>query len=215
MKTALIAYQLVAAVGITIWWIYWFASGSDTHGTACALAYENSFPVADLALAGLLVRTAVGLHRNDDQGAWVAGTLAAGMAFSLATLDTTHNLLTGGFSGPVGTTLRKALFAVVNGSVGALTLVWLARHVGGGPSLPDGLRGPVAMGAGIVLPLAVAYQLLGDGCDGALALSFVGVGILLEALALAVLQGRGPAWILVLLGAFAHTALVAALHLFV
>lgn len=216
MRRFLMGFQTVAAVGIVAWWVYWFASGANHHGSACALAYENSFPIADLVLAAALGRTAVALHRREDTAVWVAGGLAAGMAFSLATLDTTHNLLTGGFSGPVATTLRKALFAVVNGSVGALTLVFLNRgDAGVAPPLPDGSRIPLAMAAGLVLPLALAYQVLGDGCAGALALSFVGAGVLLETLALGVLQRRGASWSLVLLGALLHTALVAGLHLLV
>ena len=111
-RRALAAYQTVAAVGIGAWWIYWFASGSNTHGTACALRYENGFPVADLTLAGVLAGSALDLARGR-QRAWILGPLAAGMAFSLATLDTSHNLVTGGFA---HSALRKVVFAAVNGS---------------------------------------------------------------------------------------------------
>ncbi|MCA9566341.1 MAG: hypothetical protein KC656_00800 [Myxococcales bacterium] len=211
-RRALAAYQTVAAVGIGAWWIYWFASGSNTHGTACALRYENGFPVADLTLAGVLAGSALDLARGR-QRAWILGPLAAGMAFSLATLDTSHNLVTGGFA---HSALRKVVFAAVNGSVGALTLVWLHRNgtsLGDRPSLPPWMGEPLARGTALFLPLAVLASIRGDGCGGALAVPMLTVGLLIVGLGRAVIAGRGPVWALVTAGAALHATLVAVLQI--
>jgi hypothetical protein len=211
-RRGLLALQAIAAVGIVVWWIYWFASGSNTHGDVCALAYENSFPIADLVLAGMIGLTAVGLARHDRLG-WL-GPLAAGMALSLATLDTTHNLLTGGFSGPLLTTVRKALFAVVNGAVGVWTLIWLSRN-GSTLGAPFPLSTSVKRGLVLLAPVsligALGYLSIGDGCGGALSGSLVAVaGAMCLAAARVWFSERG-AW--VLLGLLLHAGLVAGAQL--
>lgn len=204
----LVVLQTVAAVGIVIWWVYWFASGSNTSHPRCDLAYENSFPLADLVLAAVLGVAAYGFAKGRPV-AVQAGWLAAGMAFSLATLDTTHNLLTGGFEGPPLKIAQKVLFAAVNGTVG----VWTVLRLRGVPEVPFDGRGLAVVG-GLFLPAAVVWELIGDGCDGALAFSGVGVGALLLALAMGLAFRRTVGWAWVLAGALLHAGLVLLLHLF-
>lgn len=190
----LVVLQAAAAVGIVAWWIYWFASGADHAGTRCGLAYERRFPVPDLILAGFLGTTAWAFATDRPSRSWL-GLVAAGMAFSLATLDTSHNLLTGGFDGSMATALRKAVFAVVNAAVGIWTLV--ALH-GDPPAPPEGTAS-ATLGAVVLAGLvAVGFVATGDGCHGALALSQVAWACLVGLLALR------TRWELVALGAFAH-----------
>lgn len=203
-KRALIALQSVAAVGICAWWVYWFASGSNTHGSSCSLAYENSFPLADLVLAGSLAATAWALHRRHP-AVLVLGGLAAGMAFSLATLDTTHNVLTGGFSGPLGTTLREALFAGVNGLVGVWTLVWMRRNVREAPSPPSWMGVPATFVAITSITAVLVASASSDGCGGVL----TGAALGWAALVVVVLAWARTMPSAVLVGALVHGLLVA------
>lgn len=203
---ALITFQVVAAIGICVWWVYWFVSGSNLHGSSCALAYENSFPLADLVLAGALGATAWALHRRHPTMV-VLGGLAAGMAFSLAALDTTHNLLTGGFAGPIGVTVRKAVFAVVNGSVGVWTLVWLHRWASESPRPPAWMGVPATLSAVVAVLGVLVVGAWPDGCSGALSGSAVGWAVLVGLVA--VYARAAPSAVLV--GALCHGALVLAL----
>lgn len=148
--SGLVGLQVVASVGTAAWWVYWFASGSYAHGAACDLAYENAFPVGDLVMAGLVGATAWGVHRRAGW-ALTVGFVAAGMSLSLAGLDTTHNLLTHGFDGSIGTILRKAVFAVVNGAVGIGTLAILPGQAGVFVDPPAPTVGRPAVGAALGL----------------------------------------------------------------
>lgn len=150
--TALVVLQVIASLGTTAWWVYWFASGSNTHGAPCDLVYENSFPVGDMVMAGSVMATAVQVHRRKPSALFL-GFAAAGMSLDLAFLDTAHNLFTGAFHAPIGTIVQKAVFAVVNAAVGVGTLVLLNRDredfpwsgSGGASPLAAGLSGSAAV----------------------------------------------------------------------
>lgn len=184
---ALVALQVVASVGTLAWWVFWFASGSWSRGEPCALAYENAFPLGDLVMAGAVGVSAWWIHRRDRR-ALTLGFVAAGMALSLATLDTTHNLLTGGFDGPLSSVLRKLVFAVVNGAVGLWTLIGLPRHADAfedppSQAVPPALGALVALLGGIAVGGAGALAVLEPvrpACVAAIERSFLGpvVGLL-------------------------------------
>lgn len=224
--SALVALQIVASLGTVAWWVYWFASGSYHHGQPCDLVYENSFPLGDLVMAGFVMTSAVQIHRRHPSALFF-GFVAAGMALSLACLDTTHNLLVGGFSGPLPKILQKAVFAVVNTLVGVTTLVTLNRHRSeftGSSGVPDGTVTPVAaglsgLGAAVALGGIAAYAALAHDrpeCAHLTEVPFVTPSVLAAAFGVGGalgLSGR-PTQPMVLAtgGVLAHAGLIALLY---
>lgn len=87
------AIQVVAAMGIILFWVYFFAlENSNPPNTDIYLAYERSFPVPDILwIAMLLLISALWLRKGDEKG--VITTVASGGAMVfLGLLDISFNV---------------------------------------------------------------------------------------------------------------------------
>jgi len=213
--TALVVLLVIASLGTTAWWVYWFASGSNTHGALCDRVYENSFPVGDMVMAGFVMATAVQVIRRRASALFL-GFAAAGMSLDLAVLDTAHNLFTGAFHAPIGTVIQKAVFAVVNGAVGVGTLVLLSRDRADFPWAGSGVASPIAAGlSGVAtvfgLGLIAAYIRLAGArpeCAHLVEVPFAAPLLLLSLLGLAAAVLRARPLALAAGGSLIHAGLV-------
>ncbi len=139
---AVAVWELALAAGIGLFWASFFALGPAGTGDpgldATSLAFETAFPVADLALAGVLCLGAAGLLKGRDWGRSFT-LVGGGMLVFLGILDVTFNSLQGIY--------RAGLFgAVMNGTINVACLgsgiflsVWAGRRSGRGPD-PQGRR---------------------------------------------------------------------------
>jgi hypothetical protein len=95
---ALALIFLLTAIGVVLFWVNWFTSGSHLlAGDEYYRAYENTFPFPDGAMAILLAATALALLIRS-RAALFTGMVACGMLLYLASLDTLYNLMHGGFA---------------------------------------------------------------------------------------------------------------------
>ncbi len=127
---ALGTYQIGAALGVAGWWVYWFVAKKNVTTTPIAdRMYENAFPVGDFVFAVGLVVAGLAWHGVVANRHAAAGLVVGGMGMGLAALDTFHNVLVGAFDhASAGTLAQKLVFAVVNASVGALSVACTWRH---------------------------------------------------------------------------------------
>lgn len=218
---ALGTYQIGAAVGIAGWWFYWYASGkyASTRPLADRM-YEDSFPIADLTFATLLVLSGLALHGAIARKYAAAGLVAGGMGIGLAAIDTFHNVLVGAFDHPsAGTLVQKLVFAVVNGSVGVLSVRYTWRNRAGigldpAADLSSNTTLRIAMVTLVALADAVAIWVIGRDVDPnalpflksmlapcVLAASFAAIG--------ALRPPRAP-WVLACAGVMVHRWLLVA-----
>ena len=87
--------QILTALGLAVFWAGFFAFDlSPADAPPCYLAYEQAFPIPDMALAGALVGSAV-LQLRDIRWAGVVGPAAGGALVFLGLLDVTFNLQNG------------------------------------------------------------------------------------------------------------------------
>ncbi len=88
---------ILMALGIVLFWVHWFVSGSyRTGGSECYRAFENSFPLPDGVLAGMLVTTAMAALRRSPR-TLLPGYVAAGMLICLAAMDFHYGMHHGAF----------------------------------------------------------------------------------------------------------------------
>lgn len=121
----LIGLQLAAALGIVVFWIWWFRAKHDESSWPQGhRQHERAFVVPDLLLACLLVVSSLTSMRDVAQGSRLA-LIAAGMMLFLAILDATYFVQQGMFErerGGVGN-------ALLVGGLLTLSLVMILHHV--------------------------------------------------------------------------------------
>lgn len=105
--------ELVTALGIVGFWIWWFRADHDeSRWPPGYRQHEQAFVVPDIVLAILLVVSSLASMANVAQGSNVA-LVAAGMMLFLAIIDATYFV-------------QQGLFAPERGGVGnALLVGWL------------------------------------------------------------------------------------------
>lgn len=149
--------QILAAIGVVARWIYWFATDQEVKDHPInARIYGNAFPMADIVLASAWTFASVGFVRGRSLAVHgVIAMLAGGMAVELALTDTTHNLLTSGFTHGAASTLQKLVFALTNLGVGAASIGVPWRHrsalgIADVPTAPEGRSTALLVGAAVV-----------------------------------------------------------------
>ncbi|MFH1136165.1 MAG: hypothetical protein V1816_08770 [Pseudomonadota bacterium] len=125
------ALQTMTAAGIMIFWALFFTVGlAPDNPPACYFAYEHSFPLPDLVLAGIMLAAGFFLRRDLPRGPSLALGGAGGLIF-LGLVDFSFNLQNGVYA---LSTLDLVLNLFINLwclALGALTLVFLGpsdRH---------------------------------------------------------------------------------------
>jgi hypothetical protein len=93
--TLVAAIEIITALGLIGFWILFFTVGlAPENPPACYSAYEHSFPLADLVLAGTLLTAGI-LTLKRYPGARTVTHLCAGALVFLGLLDFSFNLQNG------------------------------------------------------------------------------------------------------------------------
>ena len=121
---------LLNAVGITAFWVNWFAQGN--HLNAMPVGYrlfENTFPLPDGILAVLMVALAALLWRRSPHAPLMA-MVVSGMLLYLFGLDTQYHWMHGAFSteGKEHDYWGAVIISVDTLALGIVLLVWALRQ---------------------------------------------------------------------------------------
>ncbi|MHA1196398.1 MAG: hypothetical protein ACTSRH_10430 [Promethearchaeota archaeon] len=123
-------FQLIGAVGIVGFWIYFFlVENKNPDNSEVYLAFERSFPVPDLLwLTPILIVAAMGLIFGGWHGIFF--TIAAGSALIfLGLLDISFNIQQGGYKKKISDAIMNF---IINGfciALGISCLVFASQHL--------------------------------------------------------------------------------------
>ena len=123
-------FQLIGAVGIVGFWIYFFlVENKNPDNSEVYLAFERSFPVPDLLwLTPILIVAAMGLIFGGWYGIFF--TIAAGSALIfLGLLDISFNIQQGGYKKKISDAIMNF---IINGfciALGISCLVFASQHL--------------------------------------------------------------------------------------